>query len=173
MYEINGNLSELKKYPVFQMSIGLVVKRFYDLFGEDLMNKQKFYVDNCFDNGTANCGYTPIITKVLKEFLVIKLGIDDFGNIAKTIYQFAHELTHFVFFCIKGLDKEFADDAEETICTAMSLIMLKTFCDDETFNSYCRHVRSLKYTGYKDGYDLALSLDFNEEKIAKYIIENN
>ena len=102
MYEINGNLSELKYYRVFQFTVSNVVGKFIDIFGSDLLNKQKFYVDNCYDNGTANCGYTPIITPILKEYLIIKLGIDDFRNVKKIIFQFAHELTHYVFFCLKG-----------------------------------------------------------------------
>ena len=169
MFEINGNLAEIEKYKVFKLTLNHVYSRFYNAFGSELMSKQKFYVDNC----TANCGHTPIITKVLKEFLIIKLGIDDFGNVAQTIFQFSHELTHFVFFCIKGLDKKHADDEEEKACTAMSLIMLKTFCDEETFSSYCEYVKKREYVGYREGYDLALSMEFSEEKIVKYILNKN
>ncbi|MFA5474436.1 MAG: hypothetical protein WC225_02760 [Acholeplasmataceae bacterium] len=173
MYEINGNLSELKYYRVFQFTVSNVVGKFIDIFGSDLLNKQKFYVDNCYDNGTANCGYTPIITPILKEYLIIKLGIDDFRNVKKIIFQFAHELTHYVFFCLKGIDKKIADDNEENICTAMSLIMMKILCDESAFLEYCVHVKSLKEKKYRDGYYLAEQLEFSKEKIVNLILENN
>lgn len=169
MYEINGNLSKIEHYLNFQVTITNVIFEFTQLFGGDLMSKYPFYVDNCSNQLNSNCGHTPIITPVFKQFLIVKLGVDNFSDTPKIIFQFAHELTHFVFYCIKGIDKEIADHQEEKICTAMSLIMLKTFCDYNTFNIYCDYVKALEYVGYKDGYDLASSLGFDKIRLSEMI----
>lgn len=170
MYEINGNLSEIEHYINLQSTIIKTINEFTQLFGADLMSKYPFYVDNCSNQLNSNCGHTPIITPVFKQFLIIKLGVDNFSDTPKIIFQLAHELTHFVFYCMKGIDKKIADDQEEKICTAMSLIMLKIFCDHNIFNRYCDYVKTLEYVGYREGYDLASSLEFNKIRLSELIL---
>ena len=141
------------------------------MFGIDLMSKYPLYIDNCNNLENSNCGYTPIITPVLKQILVIKLGIDDFGNFAKIVYQLSHELCHYIFYSIEGIGRDKASEVEEITCSAMSLIMLKKLCDNPTFEGYCNHVKSLLVPCYRDGYYLAEELEFKQENIVSKILK--
>lgn len=172
MYEINGNLTDIEKYNVFSHAIAIVMGEFNQMFGHKIMTKYPLYIDNCNNVEKANCGYTPIITPVLKQILIIKLGIDNFGDFAKIIYQLSHELCHYVFYSIKGITRPMADEREERICSAMSLIMLKAMCDNSTFEGYCNHVKELPIFHYRDGYFLAEELEFKKENIVERIIKN-
>jgi len=171
MYEINGNLSQIENYNFFSHAIASVMVEFNGMFGSKIMSKYPLYIDNCNNKENANCGYTPIITPVLKQILVIKLGIDNFGDFAKTVFQLSHELCHYVFYSIKGIEKPLADIEEEKICSAMSLIILKALCDNNTFESYCNYVKELAISHYREGFFFAEELDFKKENIVKKIID--
>lgn len=54
-------------------------------------------------------GYTPITIPVLSRLVIIKLGIDNFLDVEKIIYQFSHELCHFIYYCLYGL-REIAEN---------------------------------------------------------------
>lgn len=171
MYEINGNLTEVEKYRVFSYAVATVMGEFNQIFGQEIMTKYPLYVDNCNNIENSNCGYTPIITPVLKQILIIKLGINDFGNIAMIIYQLAHELCHYVFYSIHGITRAKANEEEEIICTAMSLIILKKLCEVSVFESYCKHVKALTVPYYRNGYYLAEELEFKTEGIVEKIFK--
>ena len=99
-WEINGNLYDeqygLKNIKDFEEVI-ISVKNLYDqLFGEEVMNKHSMYIDNA----TADSGYSPIITVILRKYLIIKLYISSDSIKSQIAYQFGHELTHFVFLFI-------------------------------------------------------------------------
>lgn len=170
-YEINGNLSKIEKYNVFSHTIANVMIEFNQMFGSEIMNKYPLLIDNCNNVEKANCGHTPIITPVLKQILIIKLGIDDFGNEAKIIFQLAHELCHYVFYSIEGINKRMADEEEEKLCTAMSLMLLKKLCDNGIFERYCTHVKDLQVTYYRNGYFLAEKLEFEIDNIVDKILK--
>jgi hypothetical protein len=171
MYEINGNLTDIDKYKVFSYAVGTVMGEFHKIFGQEIMTKYPLYIDNCNSIENSNCGYTPIITPVLKQILVIKLGVNDFGNIAMIIYQLAHELCHYVFYSIHGITRAKANEEEEIICTAMSLIILKILCEPHVFETYCNHVKALTVSYYRKGYYLAEELEFKIEGIVEKILE--
>lgn len=171
VFEINGNLGYLLNYKNFENTICRVRNRFIELFGEEMMTKIPLYVDNATD---VMSGHTPIITPIFGKYLCIKLNIDNFLKSEQIIFQFAHELCHYVFFAIKGLDKSFAAEDEESVCTAMSLCLLKDFgVDIEQCNgvveSWVEYVSRLENTGYRDGAQIAKSINYNLENL-RYLI---
>ena len=89
-WEINGNLyskqTRLQNIELFQNAIIKTKLVFDNVFGQENMNRVPFYVDNA----TADSGYTPICTPVLRKVVVIKLGIYSNDDEAKVAYQFAH-----------------------------------------------------------------------------------
>lgn len=112
-------------------------------------------------------GYTPITIPVLSRLVIIKLGIDNFLDVEKIIYQFSHELCHFIYYCLYGLNKQFADEKEEAICTAMSLCCLKQF--GINIDKWNNHVKSLKREGYRNGFLEAQAVDFEIKKLSQKI----
>ena len=164
-WEINGNL-EGENLFVFNNTITSVYNLFMELFGNDLMKKLPLFIDNA----TSGSGYTPITIPVLSRLVIIKLRIDNFVNDEKIIFQFSHELCHFIYFCLYGIDKELADEKEEAICTAMSLCCLKYFC--KNIDKWTNHVQSLKREGYRNGFEEAQAVDFDAFRLSKIIIDN-
>ena len=167
-WEINGNLADsesgMSNFNTF-LHVVCRVKAAYDAaFGLSIMNKVKLYVDNA----TEGSGYTPICTPVLEELVVIKLGIYPGDSEAKIAYQFVHELTHFVFYCLCGLNKAFADEEEEAICTAASLIMIKLLYP-QYLSTYTKHVRGLSNNGYRKGANLATQLNYDINALKRII----
>lgn len=167
-FEINGNLNDevdgLKNYECFKQTVCAVRKYFIDIFGQEFMESIPLLVDNA----THNSGYTPIITVALGQYLIIKLNIDDNDSDHVIAYQFAHELMHYVFFAAKGLNREKADEREESICTAVSLIVLKEFYPDG-FEIQNKHVKTLQNEGYRRGADLAASINYDMQQIKNMI----
>lgn len=167
-WEINGNLSEegygLVNYGTFQLGIICVIELFLKTFGVNQMKQIDLYIDNATDNS----GYTPIITPVLKKYLIIKLGISKESDLATIVYQFAHELTHYIFYTYYGFNKPRATELEETVCTATSLIAIKNICPDD-FDRYCQHVSILANESYRNGLNLALEINFDLGLIKKKI----
>lgn len=168
-WEISGNLDDphegINNYDTFRMTICATKDYFDKIFGVNLLDSIDFLVDNA----TANSGYTPITTPILKRFIIIKLGIYDGNRIDQTIFQFAHELTHLVFYAYYGLEKPFADQREESICTAASLIALRVLCP-ESFLSYVAYVKNLSDEKYRDGARIAEEINYDMKKL-KIMIE--
>ena len=167
-WEINGNLDDeqsgISNYHAFQHAV-CVTKLYYDsVFGVERMNRIPFYVDN----GTADSGYTPISTLVLRQIVIIKLGIKATDGEARIAYQFAHELTHVVFWAYFGMDKPRATEDEEAICTAASLIIIKELYPDY-FEMFERSAMSHSYIGYQKGAPLAKELSYDMAKIRSLI----
>lgn len=78
------------------------------------------------------------------------MGINNCIDIEKIIYQFFHELCHFIYYCLLyGIDKQFADEKEETIC-----------------------IKSLKREVYRNGFEDAQAVDFDIFRLSKKIIDN-
>lgn len=168
-WEINGNLYDeqygLKNIKDFEEVI-ISVKNLYDqLFGEEVMNKHSMYIDNA----TADSGYTPSITVILRRYLIIKLSISSNNRKSKIAYQFGHELTHFVFYSYFGLDKPLANFDEEMICSAASLIIVKKLFPND-LNMFKSHVNSLSQDYYRKGVEYAESIDYDLENLKKSII---
>ena len=168
-WEINGNLYDeqygLKNIKDFEEVI-ISVKNLYDqLFGEEVMNKQIMYIDNA----TADSGYSPIITVILRKYLIIKLCIYSDSIKSEIAYQFGHELTHFVFSSYFGLDKPPANFDEEMICSAASLIVVKELFPND-LDMFKSHVNSLTQDCYRKGVEYAESIDYDLENLKKSII---
>lgn len=169
-FEINGNLFDddygLKNSKDF-LEVIRIVKNIYDtIFGMEIMDKYDLYVDNA----TENSGYTPIITIILQKYVSIKLGISIKSSRSTIAFQFAHELTHFVFYSYFGLNKPQANYMEETICTAASLIVIRMLFPTE-FVDWDNYVRHLEKEYYKQGADYAERLEYNLENLKNKIIE--
>ena len=162
-FEINANLYEIKDIEIFERTILEVRAKFQELFGEEVLDRLPLYVDN----STKGCGYTPITDVVLHSYISIKLGISDFRDTEWITYQFAHEMCHFIYRCLIGIDKKHAETYEESICSAMSLCFLNG-C--RNFHSWCKHVSKLKDEGYRKGYEVALECNFDPFKLRDKIL---
>lgn len=165
-FEINGNLTDIPNYNNFKTNILTVYSIFYEHFGKEIMGKIELYIDNA----TENSGYTPIITPILKKHLIIKLGISNFSNSEQIVYQFSHELCHYVFYSILGLKKEFADKEEENICSAMSLVIMKRIFPNK-LNFWKSHISGLTNENYSGGLSIAESVNYDIEKLKTKIIK--
>lgn len=178
-FEINGNLKDkdagLAGYNIFEQCV-LKVKNIYDeLFGKKILQRYPLYIDNA----TADSGYTPVTTPVLKKFIIIKLGIkpeDTKSTQSRIIYQFSHELMHFVFYCFLGIDKEKAGEQEEAICTASSLILLNHLHESDEFSAYLKYTENLPEKPdtnrwYRNGAQLARDLKFKYEALRGKVFE--
>lgn len=75
-----------------------------------------------------------------------------------------------LFITAHGIDKKFADEKEEAICSVMSLCCLKYF--GKNIDGWNKHVKSLEREGYTNGYFEALSIDFDVLKLSRKIIDN-
>ena len=137
-FEVNGNLEDEKDFNLFLENVAKTMIIFTSCFGKNVMSKIDLYVDN----GIKSTGYTPITTVILKKYIIIKLGIEDFSNVEQIVYQFAHELCHYVFFSLKGLNRTKAEIQEENICSAMSLILIKRLYPN-SINKWITHVENL------------------------------
>lgn len=175
--QINVNLADIKNYVNYEKIIVWIYTDFLKLFGQELMQKYLLYVDNVVydENYTLTNGYTPIITPIFKKYLILKTNISDFADVPKIIFQFSHELCHYVFYSLMDLNKPYADNEEEGICTAMSLCMLKKY--NIAFEKYKCYVKNLVNEGYKSGYYIGESIDFDcnkvfdliKDKVKKYL----
>ena len=149
-WEINGNLyseqTGIKNIELFERAIIKTKCVFDNIFGQENMNRVPFYVDNA----TADSGYTPICTPVLRKVVVIKLGIYSNDDEAKVAYQFAHELTHV--------------DDEEAICTAAALSIVRMLYPNR-FEAFKRSAMGHIYLGYRKGAELAEELSYELTRI--------
>ena len=165
-FEINGNLTietELN-YTKFSNNI-LLVRNFYiNQFGEDLMNSIELYVDNA----TKATGTCPVITPIFRKYLIMKLGIDNDRREGEIIFQSSHEFMHYVYFAIKGINKEMADIEEESICSAASLILVNIFYPLD-FPYYFELLKNYNNEGYRKGVHVAESVDFDFQKLKELV----
>ena len=106
------------------------------------------------DNATRDSGYTPVCTPIFKKYVIIKLAITSVDEPDKIIFQFSHELMHYVYFEKYGLEKVKADDKEESICTAASLCMISELYPLE-LNRYIEILRRESNNGYREGVSVA------------------
>lgn len=164
--EINGNLVDEKNYEVFKKIINEVLNIFIKTFGKSTMKKYDLFIDNA----TRSSGYTPCITVLLEKHLTIKLGIEDFSNREQIAYQLSHELCHYVFYTLKGLDREKADVKEENICSAMSLVIINLLFP-EKINKWIRHVNNLEDKNYNNGVVIAIECNFDINILKNKIFE--
>lgn len=167
VFEINGNLASIVNYQNFERTITHVYVSFLKLFGDEIMFKIPLYVDNA----TEMTGHTPIITRILGKYLCIKLGIKNFADTKEIIFQFAHELCHYVFYSLLGLDKILADEEEESICTAMSLCILREYYED--IQEYIDCVVGLENVGYRKGVSVAESINYKSSNLAHQILNKS
>lgn len=164
LFEINKNLYEYQDIEIFERTICEIREKFRKLFGAEVIDRIPLYVDNCI-NGS---GYTPITDVVLHQYICIKLRIGNFRDTEEITYQFAHEMCHFAYRCLIGIDKKHANVYEESICSAMALCFLNGHC--RNFRGWCKHVSKLKNEGYRKGYEVALTCDFDPIKLRDKIL---
>lgn len=164
--EMNGNLADEKNYDIFMQIIVTILEIFNKTFGNSIMKKYDLFIDNA----TQNSGYTPITTVLLKKHITIKLGIEEFSNKEQIAYQFSHELCHYVFYSLKGLNKERADIIEENICSAMSLVIINLLFPSK-INNWINHVNSLKNNSYNKGAIIAKECNFDINILKNRIYE--
>lgn len=169
-WEINGNLDDtqsgLVNYSQFEHAICRVKSFFDNVFGVDRLNSIGLFVDNA----TANSGHTPITTTILGKYVVIKLRIAPDDKESKVAYQFAHELTHFVFRTYLGINKPHANEQEETICSAAALMTIKQLYPLD-FGLYDKYIRGLSNTSYRNGAYLAESIGYDFQRLKGLIEE--
>lgn len=166
-FDINGNLftnDGLENHDIFLSTICVIRDYYISFLGEEFMSSIGLYVDNA----TECSGYTPIITPVLGEFLIIKLCISDDDTEDIIAFQFAHELMHYVFFVKYGIDKKRADENEESICSAASLIVIHNLFFQH-FSRLNNYVKSLKNVAYRKGAEIAENIDYDFQKIIQLL----
>ena len=163
-FEINGNLYDYNDIEIFEKTICEVRARFQELFGAQVLDSLPLYIDNSTNGG----GYTPITDVVLHQYITIKLCIGNFSDAEKITYQFAHEMCHFTYRCLLGIDKKQAGVYEESICSAMSLCFLNGNC--RNFLGWCEYVRKLENEGHRKGYEVASECDFDPFKLRDKIL---
>lgn len=162
----NGYLEEIPNYKIFINYILKTRDIFIETFGISVMSKVELFLDNA----TQNSGYTPVIIPLFNNYLIIKLGISDFSKSEQIVYQFSHELCHYVFYSIIGLDKEPADSEEENICSAMSLIILNRLFP-ENISSWILYASSLSDSNYNKGVKIANECNFDINYLKERIIK--
>lgn len=165
--EINGNLDGpggLKNYGLFQKTILEV----YSYFAKKIMSQYPDGPELYIDNATDNSGYTPVTTPIFCKYVIIKLHIVSTDPASKIAFQFAHELTHYVYYTKYGLNKKKADDSEETVCTAASLIYLHDVMP-ENFASYNEYIKKQGNVGYRNGAVFAEQIEYDFMKLIERI----
>ena len=75
---------------------------------------------------------------------------------------------HYVYFVKYGLNKPRANDMEEAICTAASLITLYNLYP-ERFESYNDYVQKLEYNGYRKGAKVATDIKYSMTALKELI----
>ena len=170
-FEINGNLiGELglgKNYENFENTVCKVRGYYIEHLGESFMNKIDLYIDNA-NKEMGNSGHTPIITRILRKYLIIKLGITQECREVEIAFQFAHELMHYVFYVKYEINKERAGELEESICSAAALIVIKDL-HPESFEYYNKHTKSLSNRAYREGAKVAKEVEYKFEELLKKI----
>lgn len=161
---INGYLEELKNYNVFYKYVCGTTSIFIETFGKDIMEKIDLYIDNA----TVGSGYTPVTVPLFKKIIIIKLGIPDFSDKERIVYQYAHELCHYVFYSLKGFDKEKDNYEEESICSAMSLVLINKLFPDSIV-SWMSYVSNLEDNKYRDGAKIVETINFDIVKLKEMI----
>lgn len=159
-WEINPMLADetdgIENYALFEKTITEVKELFDATFGKQ-MNQIDFYVDN----STGGSGYVPVTSApIIDKFLAVRLHIQPEDREGKIAFQFAHELTHVVFYSYFGLDFQPTGDREETIASAASLIVLKQLYP-EHFEANDEYVRNSTEEKYQGGAELAETLKYD------------
>ena len=155
-FEINGNLTSIENSEVFYDTIKKVWDIFVSTFGSDVMKKYDLYLDNALEM----TGHAPMIIPVLQKYLFIKLHIKNFSDYEKIAYQFSHELCHYVFYSIIGINKKMADCTEENLCSAMSLVILHMLYPD-TYQEWEEYVENLDDFNYNRGAYVAKKINYD------------
>lgn len=165
-YEINGNLVKLENYDILEEYIVKTIRIFLKVFGNEVMERYDLFIDNA----TQGSGHTPTMNTVLGKYLMIKLGIRDFSNKEQIVFQFAHELCHYVFSSLQGIEITEADNEEENICTAMSLIAINEMFP-EKINKWCDYISEAPEEKYNKGTQIAEEVNFDIRKLKEKIYQ--
>ena len=160
MKEFSGKLRDIDNYDIFFNTIVSINKRFREVFGDDIVDKYDLFIDNA----TSGSGHTPVCVPILKKYILIKLHVSDFSDKDIIIYQYSHELLHYISYAINGLLYKDHLDEEEQLASACSLIMLKEY-NSKRFDYFCSYVSNLEDKNYKQGTKLAEKLNFDIYKL--------
>ena len=166
-FEINGNLYEelgLSNIGEFESGVLKVRKDFINIFGKKLMESVELYVDNA----TAGSGATPITTPIFKKYVTIKLHIKPNSGEDIVIFQFSHELMHFLFYAKYGLNRKPADKEEESICTAASLISIHKWYP-ERLEIFIESVLNESNEGYRKGVEVAERMGYSFKNLKELL----
>ncbi len=167
--EISGNLDNddgIKNYNKYHNTVNEVMNLFQEVSGTQTMHKYPLLIDNAL----SGSGHTPIITPILGKYLIIKTRVKDGNYQGQIIFQFSHELTHLVFYSHLGLQKEKADNTEESLCTAASLCALKLLCP-ENLSCQINYLEELTNVSYKKGIQIAKDYGFSLKTLKDAILK--
>lgn len=166
-YEINGNLKKVKNYETFLNTINKVLSIYEDTFGIDLLSTYDLYIDNA---KCDNAGYTPTTLKPFNKYVLIKLGVWDFAKEEIIVFQLAHEMCHYIFYTLNGLDNKWIlpKFIEENIATCASLIVLNELYPS-TKEFWQEYVNKGEKTYYNRGAKIAKRLNYNINDLKELI----
>ncbi|MDR0937225.1 MAG: hypothetical protein LBM98_11145 [Oscillospiraceae bacterium] len=118
---IQANTQNEQKY--MRQLIDFVCKLFIEIFGAGALSKEQCII---YNDASANC---PMLVRECNHKLIhpicIRLNCSDLSYWAQFIFQFSHELTHYVIRQYKVDKSAIIKWFEETICEAMSLYIVK------------------------------------------------
>ena len=159
----------LRHGGTFNEILEIVSLRFEEVFGHEVMSKIKLHIEN-----DISAEKPRIIPKVQKESIIIRLCLKNFNKRDQIAFQFSHELCHYVFYSLKGLEEYTGlnekERAREIMCTAMSLIIMKELFPRE-FDSWKQYVESLPEDYYRDGAEFAENINYDINKLKLRIAE--
>ncbi len=170
-YTFDNGLKEFKSWENLLYTFSKVYKSYEDLFGKEIMNKARIFIDNVANPKSSQSGHTPIIFKITNDAFLIKLNVPEFSDTQKITYQLAHELTHYVFYVLMEFKKPHADFTEESICSAASLVFINDYFSDEILDHWCEYVKQVRIDHYREGYTVAKKIGFDMVKLKELIYE--
>lgn len=167
-YLINESLAHrdcgINNYNDFVSVIQEVITYYNAHIDQETMSLLDLFIDNA----TENCGYAPVTMPIFNKLIIIKLGVHSDYQKPNIAYQFVHEMMHFVYFARYGFDRLIEREKEEAICTAASLIYIRTFYP-QNYESCYEHVKGLRDNGYRSGITVAETVNYDFDKLVKLV----
>ena len=141
-----------------------IVNEFFEKIFD--ISAMRYHYPIIIDNIDGRCsGYAPVAVPFFGLVLCIKLRQNRTYDKCSIVFEYAHELTHAMFFYELGINKFDADTDEEAICTAMSLICVKKLMDKDS-NRLPQFESIVKNNSkYRAGYALVRECEYNVTRL--------